>query len=340
VGAIKGYIKDPSGGVVANADLVLTDEKTGVQTKTASDSNGLYQFLNLNPSVYTVVTQADGFSRTETAHITVLVGQIVSADLNLSVAAVSQSVEVSAGSEVLQTEKASTGTNITDKLVGNLPLVNRRFNDVAILTPGTSFAAPGSQAGAFASAGTRSQSTNWQIDGANAIDPNVNGPTSSYRIAEAVQEFSVETTAYSAEFGRGSGAAVNVVTKSGTNQFHGSLFEFARNDAFQAADFFTNKLGGRKNILRHNQYGGPIWRDKTFFFYSFERLDENAPTPSTAVVPTVAQRTSVRDPIARNLLQFYPLPTALNAAAGTTNLLETPHRRQRTTRILFVLTTT
>ncbi|MFL6464895.1 MAG: hypothetical protein ACJ73N_10860 [Bryobacteraceae bacterium] len=98
----------------------------------------------MNPSVYTVVTQADGFSRTETAHITVLVGQIVSVDLNLSVAAVSQSVEVSAGSEVLQTEKASTRTNITDKLVGNLPLVNRRFNDLAILTPGTSFAAPGS----------------------------------------------------------------------------------------------------------------------------------------------------------------------------------------------------
>lgn len=182
----------------------------------------------------------------------------MSLDVDLSVAAISPSVEVSSSGEVLQTEKASTGTNITGKLVGNLPLVNRRFNDLAILTPGVSFAAPGSQAGAFASAGTRSQSTNWQIDGANAIDPNVNGPTSSYRIAEAVQEFSVETTAYSAEFGRGSGAAVNVVTKSGSNQFHGSLFEFARNDAFQATDFFTNKLGGRKNILRCNQYGGSV----------------------------------------------------------------------------------
>lgn len=85
VGTIKGYIKDPSGGAVANADLLLIDEKTGVQTRTVSDSNGLYQFLNLNPSVYAIVTQADGFSRTEAAHITVLVGQIVSADLNLSV---------------------------------------------------------------------------------------------------------------------------------------------------------------------------------------------------------------------------------------------------------------
>jgi hypothetical protein len=325
LGAVKGYVKDASGASIRDASLVLRDQKTGVQTESHSDANGLYQFLNLNPSIYTLSVTASGFSGREAKDITVLVGQIVSLDVDLSVASVSQSIEVAAGSEVLQTEKASTGINITDKLVGNLPLVNRRFNDLAILTPGTSFAAPGSQAGAFASAGTRSQSTNWQIDGANAIDPNVNGPTSSYRIAEAVQEFSVETTAYSAEFGRGSGAAVNVVTKSGTNQFHGSLFEFARNDAFQATDFFTNKLGGRKNILRYNQYGGsvggPIWRDKTFFFYSFERADQNAPSATTAVVPTAAQRASVVDPIARNLLQFYPLPTAPNSPAGTTNFV-------------------
>jgi hypothetical protein len=325
VGAIKGYLRDQSGGTISNAAVWLVDERTGVKIEAQSDANGLYQFLNLNPSSYTLSSQATGFSGKEMKHITVLVGQIVSVDIDLSVAATSQSVDVSAGAEVLQTEKASTGTNITDKLMNNLPLANRRFNDLAILTPGTSFAAPGSQAGAFASAGTRSQSTNWQIDGANAIDPNVNGPTSSYRIAEAVQEFSVETTAYSAEFGRAAGAAVNVVTKSGTNQFHGSAFEFVRNDAFQATDFFTNKLGGTKNILRYNQYGGsiggPILRDKTFFFYSFERLNQNAPTPSTAVVPTLTQRSAVRDPIARNLLQFYPLPTLTAAAAGTTNYI-------------------
>jgi hypothetical protein len=325
VGAIKGYVHDASGAIVTNAILTLADEKTGVQQKTTTDSTGLYQFLNLNPSAYSVASEAAGFSKKRVEHINVLVDQTVGLDFDLAVGNVSQTVEVSSAAQLLETEKASTGTNITGELVGNLPLVNRRFNDLALLTPGTSFAAPGSQAGAFAAAGTRSQSTNWQIDGANAIDPNVNGPTSSYRIAEAVQEFSVATSAYSSEFGRASGAQVNVVTKSGTNQFHGSLFEFARNDAFQATDFFTNKLGGRKNILRHNQYGGsvggPIWRDRTFFFYSFERLDENAPSPSTAVVPTAAQRASVVDPIARNLLAFYPLPTAVSAPAGTVNFV-------------------
>ncbi|HEX4164341.1 MAG TPA: TonB-dependent receptor [Bryobacteraceae bacterium] len=323
VGAIRGYVRDASGAAVPNAILTLTNQRTGVEVKTISDGEGFYQFLNLDPSVYQLSSSSPGFGATEVKDITVLVDQIVSLDLQLQVGQLTQSVEVSSTSEVLQTENGSTGTNITSQQVSNLPLVNRRFNDLALLTPGATFAAAGTQAGSFAAAGTRAQSTNWQLDGVNAIDPNVNGPTQSYRIAEAIQEFSVLTTGYSAEFGRASGAEVNVVTKSGTNQFHGSLFEFSRNDAFQANSFFTNKLNGTKNLLRHNQYGGtvggPIKRDKTFFFYSYERYDETASTPTTAIVPTAAQRASVLDPIARNLLAYYPLPTLPNAAAGTTN---------------------
>jgi Carboxypeptidase regulatory-like domain len=325
VGAIRGYVHDASGAAVPNAILTLTNQRTGVEVKTVSDANGFYQFLNLDPSVYKLASSSPGFDATEVKDITVLVDQIVSLDLQLQVGQLTQSVEVSSTSEVLQTENGSTGTNITSQQVSNLPLVNRRFNDLALLTPGATFAAAGTQAGSFAAAGTRAQSTNWQLDGVNAIDPNVNGPTQSYRIAEAIQEFSVLTTGYSAEFGRASGAEVNVVTKSGTNQFHGSLFEFARNDAFQANSFFTNKLNGKKNLLRHNQYGGtvggPIKRDKTFFFYSYERFDETASTPTTAIVPTAAQRASVLDPVAHNLLAYYPLPTLPNAAPGTTNFV-------------------
>ena len=129
----------------------------------------------------------------------------------------------------------------------------------------------------------------------------------------------------SVEFGRQSGAQVNVVTKSGTNQFHGSLFEFNRNDKLQATDFFTNKLGGTKNPLHRNQYGasigGPIRKNKTFFFYSWEALQQSNPVPTTAVVPTVAQRASVTDPIAKNLLQYFPLPTDPTQAAGRTNFV-------------------
>ena len=150
-------------------------------------------------------------------------------------------------------------------------------------------------------------------------------PTNTFRIAEAVQEMSVTTSAPSAEFGRQSGAQVNVITKSGTDQFHGSAFWFNRNDKLQATDFFTNKFGGTKNPLRRNQYGatlgGPIKQDKTFFFYSWEGLDQSNPIPTAAVVPTAAQRAAVKDPIATSLLQFYPLPTDPSQPAGTTNYI-------------------
>ena len=325
VGAIKGYVRDASGGVVPNAVVTVSNQKTGVQLKTVCDAAGLYQFLDLNPGSYSVSADVPGFRRTEVKNLTVLVDQIVSLDLKLEVGDVTQVVEVSGSVELLQTESPATGTNITAEMTASFPLANRQFTDLAVLTPGASFAAPGSQAGAFAVAGTRSQSTNWQIDGVNAIDPNVNGPTNSYRIADAIQELSVATTAYSAAFGRASGGEVSVVTKSGTNSFHGGVFEFDRNDALDASNFFSNALNGTKPVLRYNQFGGtlggPIRRNRTFFFYSFERLDEINPAATTAVVPTAAQRASIVDPVSANLAGFYPLPTLPNAAAGTTNFV-------------------
>ena len=325
VGAIKGYVRDASGAIVANANVTLTNIQTGVEQKSVSDSAGLYQFLELNPGNYKVSVTVKGFRTTEVKNVVLLVDQIVSLDLKLEVGDVTQSVEVSSSVELLQTESPATGTNITSQLTAELPLANRQFTDLAVLTPGASFAAPGAQAGAFAVAGTRSQSTNWQIDGVNAIDPNVNGPTNSYRIADAIQELSVATSAYSAQFGRASGGEVSVVTKSGTNQFHGAAFEFFRNDAIDAVSFFTNALNGARPILRYNQYGaslgGPIKRNKTFFFYSFEGLREINPAAVSAVVPTLAQRASILDPIAAKLVAFYPLPTVTSAAAGTTNFV-------------------
>jgi Carboxypeptidase regulatory-like domain/TonB-dependent Receptor Plug Domain len=325
VGSIKGYVRDSSGASIPKANLTLTNEKTGVQEKTVSDSTGLYQFLDINPGSYQVTVEVPGFRTTDVKGVIVLVDQIVGLDLKLELGNVTQAVEVSGSQELLQTENSSTGTNITAEMTSSLPLANRQFTDLAVLTPGASFAAPGSQAGAFAVAGSRSQSTNWQIDGVNAIDPNVNGPTNSYRIADAIQELSVATTAYSAAFGRASGGEVSVVTKSGGNTFHGGVFEFDRNDALDASSFFTNALNGTKPVLRYNQFGGtlggPIKRNKTFFFYSFERLDEINPAATTAVVPTLAQRASIVDPISANLVAFYPLPTLPSAAAGTTNFV-------------------
>ncbi len=289
---------------VPNATVILTNQSTGVELRTVTDAAGVYQFLELNPAIYTVSTTVPGFRKSEVKDLTLLVDQTVSLDLKLEVGDFTQSVEVNGQVELLQTESPATGTNITAQMTAALPLANRQFTDLAVLTLGASFAAQGAQAGAFAVAGSRSQSTNWQIDGVNAIDPNVNGPTNSYRIADAIQELSVATSAYSAQFGRASGGEVSVVTKSGTNKFHGSVFEFFRNDDLNANNYFTNALHGVKPVLRYNQFGGstggPIKRNKTFFFYSFERLDEIDPGAVTAVVPTAAQKAAIADPIAAN----------------------------------------
>jgi hypothetical protein len=276
--------------------------------------------------MYSITAEVPGFRKELVKSVSVLVDQIVSVDVKLVLGQVTEVVEVNGGvTALIEPEKSSTGTNFDPKLTANLPLTNRRFNDLALLTPGATFAAAGTQAGGFAAAGSRAQSTNWMIDGINDLDPQVNGANTNFRIAEAVQELSVVTTAPSAEFGRQSGAQVNVVTKSGTNLFHGSLFEFIRNDKLQAADFFTNKLGGTKNPLHRNQYGaslgGPIKKDKTFFFYSWEALQQSNPIPTTATVPTLAQRASVTDPIAKNLLQYFPLPTDPTQSAGRTNFV-------------------
>jgi len=323
VGSIKGYIRDASSAIIPGVLVTAQNELTNVTQTTTSDENGLYQFRDLPPGTYTITAELPGFRKATVRAITLLVDQIISLDLVMNVGEVTETVEVTATPTLIEPDKVSTGVNFDPSLTAQLPVVNRRFSDIALLTPGATFAPSGTQAGGFAAAGSRTQSTNWMIDGINALDPQVNGATNSYRMADAVQELSIITTAPSAEFGRQSGAQVNVVTKSGTNRLHGSAFWFVRNDALQAADFFTNKLGGTKNVLRRNQYGGtlggPIRKDRSFFFYSWEGLQQTNPSPTTAVVPTQAQRDAVVDPIARNLLQFFPLPTDPSKPAGSQN---------------------
>lgn len=332
VGSIRGYCKDSSNSVVPNVTVELRSAATNTSQRAVADGTGYFQFLRLVPGVYEISAETPGFRKTTIRDVNVLVDQIISIDVKLEIGQVTEVVEVAASTATIEPEKISTGIAMDQNMVQNLPMANRRFNDLAILTPGVTFAANGTQAGGFAAAGSRAQSTNWTIDGTNALDPQVNGPLTSFRIAEAVQEFSVTTTAASAEFGRQNGAQVNVVTKSGTNTLHGSAFWFLRNDALQAADFFTNKLGGTKPILRRNQYGltagGPVviphvydGRNKTFFFYSWEALKFKNPNPITAVVPTAAERALVRDPVNRAVVNLYPLPTNTAAAAGSLNFV-------------------
>jgi Carboxypeptidase regulatory-like domain/TonB-dependent Receptor Plug Domain len=332
VGSIKGYVKDHSGAVIPNAALVLTNNQTRAIQHAAADQQGYFQFLQLSPGQYELAAESAGFRKSIVHDITVQVDQIVSFDVTLEVGQIVETVRVEGGVSTIEPEKVSTGLNFDLNLVKNLPYLNRRFLDLASATPGVVLNAPGTQAGGFSAAGARAQSNNWLLDGVQNLDTQVNGPINSFRIADAIQEFSVTTTVASAEYGRGTGAQVNVVTKSGTNSFHGTGFYLNRNDVFDARDFFTNKLGGNKPILRRHQYGatigGPVIHDRTFFFYSWERFWQNNPDVITAVVPTLAERASVVDPIARNLISYWPLPTRPEAPARTTNFVGNVPRGQ------------
>jgi hypothetical protein len=325
-GSVRGYVQDASGARVVGASLALTGIETNHTRRARSDALGYFQFPELGPGRYQLTVEAEGFRRTTLREITVLVDQIVSLEVGLELGQVTEVVEVTAAiSAVIEPEKVATGVAFDSALVKHLPTAARQLLDLAVLTPGVTLQAPGTLTGGFSAAGQRTQSNQFLLDGIYNMDPQVNGPLNSFRITDAVQEFSVTTTAASAELGRASGAQVNIITKTGGNTVHGTAFWMNRNDALAAADFFTNKFNGNKSTLRRHQYGGtlggPVRTDRTFFFGSWERFWEKSPVPTTAVVPTAAQRAAVLDPIARGLLDFWPQPTNPNAPAGTTNFV-------------------
>jgi hypothetical protein len=206
-----------------------------------------------------------------------------------------------------------------------MPLNARQYLDLALLTPGVLPSSAGTQGGGFNVAGARSQSNVFLLDGVSNIDTQVNSALGNFRITDGVQEFAVQTSVATAEFGRGTGGQVSIVTKSGTNQFHGTAFEYLRNSVLDAADFFTNKNHGKKNPLHRNQYGGtlggPILKNRMFFFLSYEGFRQIAPTVSSTRVPTDAERASVTDPISRSLLQFWPAANFTPSSGSSNNFI-------------------
>src|SRR5215469_13051519 len=262
-GSIAGSVKDSSGAVISSARLTLVNIATNSKVEATSDSNGEFQFLQLSPAVYSLNVEAPGFKKMVMGGIVVEVDQITHVEATLQVGSVSETVEVSGGAIPLLESDRSTLSNVVEsKVISNMPLNARQYLDLALLTPGVLPSAAGTQGGGFSVAGARSQSNVFLLDGVSNMDTQINSALGNFRVTDAVQEFAVQTSVPTAEFGRGTGGQVSIVTKSGSNEFHGSVFEFLRNDALDSADFFTNRLGGKKNILRRNQYGatfsGPI----------------------------------------------------------------------------------
>ena len=309
-GSIVGTVKDPSGAPVSGAELTLTNLATNAKTEAVSDSNGNFQFLQLTPAEYSLVVQVAGFKKVTEQHILVQVDQITHVDVGLQVGSVLEVVEVASAVPLLETDRSTLSNVVNTTEISNLPLNARQYLDLALVTPGTLPSAAGTQGGGFNVAGARSQSNVFLLDGVSNIDTQVNSALGNFRITDAVQEFAVQTSVATAEFGRGTGGQVSIVTKSGTNQFHGTAFEYLRNDILDARDFFTNKSGGKKNPLHRNQYGatlgGPILKEKMFFFLSYEGFRQVAPQVSSTRVPTDAERARVTDPISKSLLPFWP----------------------------------
>ena len=315
VGSGAGVVKDATGAVVANAKLVLTRVSTNAVLSTTSNVDGGFSFPSLDPDVYTLTVQAAGFKKEVLSQVTILVDQATRIDVTLTAGDVSETVDVTASAPLIDTEQNTISNVVDHQTISTMPLNSRNFTDLALLTPGATPSAAGSQVGGFNVAGARTQSNDFLIDGISNMDTQVNGGLTSFRINDAVQEFSVQTSVPTAEFGRGQGAQVNALIRSGSNQIHGSAFEYFRNTVLDATNYFSKHTATATNpaikpVLNRNQFGatfgGPIWRDKTFFFLSYEGFRQVAPSPSSVLVPTPTQRASVTDPISKKLLQFFP----------------------------------
>src|SRR5438128_5976040 len=277
---LQGTVTDPKGAAVPNASVVVRNKATSSERTTQTDTEGNYQVAALPAGTYSVEVRLRGFKTKMADQLAIEVARTVVQNFQLEVGDITEQVVVSSDTSVIETATTSVGTVVNQRTVQEIPLNGRHFVDLALLVPGTVappqngfLTAPLRGQGSFGinTAGNREDTVNFMINGVNLNDMVQNQITFQPSI-NTVQEFKFDNSTYSAEYGRNSGAIVNIATRSGTNAFHGEAFEFLRNDRFDARNFF-NQLPARKAPFTRNQFGGnvggPIARNKTFFFLSY-----------------------------------------------------------------------
>jgi hypothetical protein len=290
-GSIVGVISDSGGGVVPGAKVIVRDVDRGTEFKTTTDANGEYVAGPLKVGRYTITVEKEKFKTAVAGPVQLDVQGRVEANVRLQVGEVTEKVEVTVQSPLLETETSTMGQVMDKKRIETLPLNGRNFAQLAQLGVGVVPSEPGSRVSGsygFSVDGARALQNNFLLDG---IDNNSNlGDIlneASYVIqppVDAIEEFKVQTNDYSAEFGRGNGAILNAVIKSGTNSYHGDVFEYLRNDALDAVPFFLTKEPYKQNQFGAT-FGGPIQKDKTFFFGDYEGFRVRQGLPQTAVIP-------------------------------------------------------
>jgi hypothetical protein len=342
---LSGTITDASGAVVPGAQVIIANLSTEVTRKSLTQTDGLYSAPNLPPGSYGVTVSAHGFATVTRKGITLNVGGNQILDIQLKVGPASEEVEVDQRAPILQLASAEITAVVDSQTVRELPLNGRSWTDLAALQPGvvrleSSFnAASGFDRGLkgfgtqLSISGGRPVQNNYRIDGLTVNDYANGGPSNVIGGAlgvDAIQEFSVITSNYTAQYGRTSGGVVNAITKSGTNGLHGSAYEFIRNSALDARNYFDFNSAGNpaRPPFRRNQFGGslggPISKGHTFFFGDYEGIRQSKGIATQAIVPSIAARAGNLttghvnvDPAAAKYLTLYPLPNVSTGAGDT-----------------------
>lgn len=303
VGSITGVVKDQSGAVIPDATVVATSEAKGFTYSTTANADGIYTLSNLPPATYQIAVTAHGFKKFARPGIVLAVAQHVEVDATMEVGATTQTVTVKGVTPLLGTQNGSTGQTIDNQYINNLPLIGRMATDLAFLAPGVSSAANNTFGPAnglvnnFDSNGGRNMSAAVLLDGSNGTVPEQNTSIliSIYNPpVDSIQEFTIMQNGFSAKYGFSGNTIINMVMKSGTNQFHGDAYEFAQYTPWNAVDWFSNRAGLTPSISRTNTFGGtfggPIQKNKMFFFGDYEGTRGSSTSTYTNAVPSAAER--------------------------------------------------
>src|SRR5215469_9731425 len=338
-GSITGRVTDPSKATIADAKVAAVKPSTNFRFQTATNAAGEYTLANLPPGVYRIEVEKSGFKKMIRADLTLHVQDALEINFEMSLGSATEAITVGADVLPIDSVSGTVSTVVDHAFVENIPLNGRSFQTLIMLTPGvvvttTAF----DDQGQFSVNGQRADANYFTVDGVSAnfgvtgYFPLVqaaggalpalsaSGGTNSLVSVEAMQEFRVQTSSFAPEFGRTPGGQISIVTRSGSNQFHGTAFEYFRNSVLDANDWFSNRDHLPKPEERQNDFGGviggPILKDKTFFFFSYEGLRLRQPATQETVVPDMASRQAASASM-QPYLNAYPIPNGAELGSGT-----------------------
>ncbi|MGC4050053.1 MAG: TonB-dependent receptor [Paludibaculum sp.] len=298
--AVRGTVTDASGAAVPAASVVITETERNVPHAAVSDDSGRFQLTALPPGLYTVNVEAKGFRKYVQTSLTLAVQQQATLDIQLQVGDIATAVEVTSSAALLNTTISNLGQVIENKYILSLPNIGRNAMGLTYMTPGVVGSGGRANSDAntnFVANGSRNSTSDVLLDGVTVVTVEQNSGITDLKFSpsvDAVQEFKMQTNFFSAEYGQTGGAVVNMVTKSGTNEYHGTGYYFLRHSDLNSNNWFSNKSGRDRPFYRRDQLGGviggPVVRNKTFFFASYEYTKSKSPTEQTASWPTLLQR--------------------------------------------------